>query len=294
MDTKISIINKLSRVILSVLLLATLIQTIKAQETSKKNTSDKYLALIDSSFRASSKGDYALAERYLSKAIQRKENHPLNIYLLNNLGALQQIQGKFDEAIMSYSAALTKNPDEQTIRFNRAKLYALRDKHKAAITDYSILVSLAPKNELYLYQRAMSYLLANNYDLADLDLSKILELSPNSLKARIGLALLETMRKNYDKAERIYDYLVEKLPKSSEVYEGRSRMYLARKMKGFALRDMNKAFELAKLNVSPSLYRLRAELMKEIGEEEKARQDLDTALKLELNLDPTNKNNDKQ
>ncbi len=287
MVTKISIINK---VVLLVLLL-TASQVLQAQKLAVGDTIDRYLSLIDSSFTASSQNDYALAERYLSQAMQVKEHHPLNIYLLNNLGALQQIQGKFDEAEMSYGVALLKNPDEQTIRFNRAKLYALIGKHKAAITDYSILVSQAPKNELYLYHRAMSYLLVKNYDLADLDLSEILKLSPNSLKARIGLALLETMRGNYDKAERIYDYLVEQLPKSSEVYEGRARMYLARQMKGFALRDMNKAFELAKLNVSPSLYRLRGELMQAIGEGARAKEDLEAALKLELNLDPTKQNN---
>ncbi len=289
MDTKIRIINKLAKGMFLLLCLGLVSQAVKAQEKLPKDSVDNYLSLIDSSFMASSKSEYSLAEHYLIKAMQEKENHPLNVYLLNNLGGLQQIQGKFDEAIMSYSAALVKNPDEQTIRFNRAKLYALRSKHKAAITDYSILVSLAPKNELYLYQRAMSYLLAKDYDLAELDLSEILKLSPESLKARIGLALLETMRGNYNQAERIYDYLVEQLPKSSEVYEGRARMYLARQMKGFALRDVTKAFELSKLDVSPSLYRLRAQLMKEVGDERKAKQDLETALKLELNLDPTSK-----
>ncbi len=293
MYTKIGIINKLMGIILLFLLLASTSKSVKAQKKVQVDSINNYLALIDSSFIASSAQNYSLAENYLSKAMKINEKHPLNVYLLNNLGALQQIQGKFNEAVMSYSAALVKNPDEQTIRFNRAKLYALKGQHKAAITDYSILMSLAPKNELYLYQRAMSYLLVKNYDLADLDLSEILTLSPSSLKARIGLALLETMRGNYDKAERIYDYLIEQLPKSSDVYEGRARMYLARQMKGFALRDMNKAFELAKLSVSPSLYRLRAELMQEIGEEAKAKQDLETALKLELNLDPSKQQNQK-
>ncbi len=261
--------------------------TLKAQNS--KDSIDRYMMLVDSSFIASSSRDYALAESYLIKAIKEKESQPLNIYLLNNLGALQQIQGKFDQAIMSYSAALTKEPNEQTIRFNRAKLYALRGKQKAAITDFSILVSLSPKNELYLYQRAMSYLLGKEYDLADLDLREILKLSPESLKARIGIALLETMRGSYDQAERIYDFLVEKLPKSSEVYEGRARMYLARGMKGFALRDVNKAFELAQFNPTPSLYRLRAELMNLIGEPKKAEKDLERALQLELKIDPTSR-----
>ncbi len=283
------IINKLLKISLLSLTLLSLNGTLKAQGEEKNQQTDRYLNLIDSSFVASSASDYALAETYLRKAINFNERHPLNTYLLNNLGGLQQIQGKLDEALMSYSAALTKNPDEQTIRFNRARLYALRGKHKAAITDFSILLSLAPNNELYHYQRAMSCLLAKDYGMAELDLMEILKLSPKSLKARIGLALLHTMKKDYDKAEQIYDYLVQQLPQSAEVYEGRARMYLARDMKGFAIRDMNKAFELSKISISPSLYRLRAEVNEQIGEKKKAEEDLERALKLELSLDPTSK-----
>ncbi len=281
------IINNLFKSCLIILFLFTLNQGVKAQDKVKVDSTDAYFILIDSSFMASSVGDYALAETYLKKAIQEKEEQALNIYLLNNLGGLQQIQGKFDEAIMSYTAALVKDSEEKTIRFNRAKLYALIGKHKAAITDYSILVSQAPTNELYLYQRAMSYLLSKDYDLAELDLSDILKLSPKSLKARIGLALLHTMKKDFDKAEQIYDYLVEHLPNSADVYEGRARMYLARNMKGFAIRDMNKAFELSKVSVSPSLYRLKANVLMDMGDDKKGKEYLDRALKMELSVDPT-------
>lgn len=278
------------KVLSSVATLALVILTslpLRAQTTDSISPSDqRYLALIDSSFLRGSQGDWAVAETYLRRAMQEKPNHPLNIYLLNNLGGLQQLQGKTEEAILSYSAALERVPDEQTIRFNRARLFFLVGQHQAAITDFSLLVAKSPDNELYRYQRAMAYLMTAQYDLADLDLSAIIQRNGESLKARIGYALLETMRGRYNEAERLYDYLVSKLAKSPEVYEGRARLYLARGMKGYAIRDVQRAFELAGASASATLYRLRAEIARSSGDEASAKRDEDIATKLERQIDP--------
>lgn len=248
--------------------------------------STQYVALIDSSFMAGNSGKFAEAERYLSQAIQLVPKHPTNIYLLNNLGGLQQLQGKTDEAILSFTAALQRMPDEQTIRLNRARLFALVGKHQSAVTDYSLLISQNPKNELYLYQRAMSYMLSKEYDLADADLRELITLNGESLKARLGYALLETARGRYDEAERLFDYLVSKLNKSPEVYEGRARLYQARQMRGYAMRDIQRAFELSKGKPAATLYRLRADVSLSMGDEVSAKRDNDTASQLERQLDP--------
>ncbi len=260
--------------------------SLSSQTENNDLEKDPYWKLIEASFTACGQGNFAQAEAELSKAIRMKLDHPITIYLLNNLGGYQQILGKYDQAILSYSAALTKDPDEQTIRFNRARLYAQMKRYKSALTDYALLLGLNPKNELFRYHRAMIYLLTEDYDLAELDLSEILKLSPESLKARIGYALLETMRASYDKAEMIYEHLLGKLPNSAEVYEGRARMYLARKMLGFAVRDMEQAFKLAKDSTSPSLYRLKAEIEQALGNKEEAKKSLSQANKLELRFDP--------
>lgn len=245
-----------------------------------------YLAEIDSSFLALSAQDLPKAETHFRRAMRILPQHPLNAYLLNNIGGLQQMQGRIDEAILSYSAALERMPEEQITRFNRARLYALQGKHQAASTDYSILVAQSPKSELYLYQRAMSYMLEGKYELADLDLRAIIDANNESLKARLGYALLETMRGNYDAAERLYDYLVSRLARSAEVYEGRARLYLARGMRGYAQRDIDKAFDLSGANKSATLYRLRAELARLSGDKTSAERDEATARSIESRLDP--------
>lgn len=238
-----------------------------AQDISAEDT---YKNLIDSSFVFGNQGRFDLAESYLRRAIAERPKHPLNAYLLNNLGGIQQLQGHTEAALLSYTAALELNHEEQTTRLNRARLYASMDNHKAAITDYSILIAQAPKNELYKYQRAMLYILDGEYNLADIDLSAIIQENDKSLKARIGYALLETKRGNYIEAERLYDYLLTKLPKSAEVYEGRSRLYLLQNKQGFALRDINRAIELAGSKPTASLYRLKAEIATAMGDKSAA------------------------
>ncbi|MDY5858646.1 MAG: tetratricopeptide repeat protein [Porphyromonas sp.] len=259
--------------------------TMRAQFSSVADSA-RYVALIDSSFTAGSQGRFEVAERHLSEAIRLVPRHPANALLLNNLGGIQQLQGKTDAAILSFSAALERMPDEQTTRLNRARLFALLGKHQAAITDYSLLIAKNPKNELYLYQRAMSYMLTAQYDLAASDLSQIIEMNGESLKARLGYALLETARGNYDEAERLFDYLASKLSKSPEVYEGRARLYHARRMRGYAMRDVERAFELSRSKPSATLYRLRADILRSAGDEAGAQRDDKLAEQLERQLDP--------
>lgn len=252
--------------------------------------STRYMALIDSSFTLGNKGNYSGAEDLLKQAIQLIPQHPANIFLSNNLGGVQQLLGKPEEALQSYSSALSRQPDNPTTRFNRARLYALLGKHNAAITDYSLLVGKSPTNELYLYQRAMSYMLTKQYDLAENDLRAIIEHNGESLKARLGYALLETARGRYNEAERLFDYLTTKLSNSPDVYEGRARLYLARKMKGYAIRDVERAFELSKGHPSATLYRLRAEINETLGDKQSAKQDIERAQQIELRVDPLKAN----
>ena len=252
-----------------------------SQQRTHQLDSLSYAHLLDSCFAAGNRGDYAAAEAFLTQALRLNPPSALQPMLLNNLGGLQLLQGKEDAALLSFSSALSRDPHESTVRFNRAKLFVQRKDYKAALTDFALLLSDHPKNELYLYQRAMVYLLTKEYDLAESDLKSIIEANDASLKARIGYALLETMRGRYDQAERLYAFLIDKLPQNAEVLEGRARMYLAKGMRGFAQRDINQAFALLRGNAPATLYRLRAELNSSLGNTKEAVHDLQRAEALE-------------
>ena len=256
-------------------------QSHERDSLAEQQRQTQYLALIDSSFVAGGRGDYALASRQLREALRLYPRTAMSPMLLNNLGGLQQLQGDTAAALLSYTAALEQDPQEATTRFNRAKLFVRMKRPKAALTDFALLIAQEPKNELYRYQRAMLYLLQQDYAAAELDLKGIIEQNAASLKARIGYALLETMRGNYSEAERLYAYLVDKLPRNAEVYEGRARMYLARGMRGFAQRDINLALEHSGTKPSSTLYRLRAELAQVEGNMRLAAESLRRAEELE-------------
>ena len=250
-------------------------QSHERDSLTEQQRQTQYLALIDSSFVAGGRGDYALASRQLREALRLYPRTAMSPMLLNNLGGLQQLQGDTAAALLSYTAALEQDPQEATTRFNRAKLFVRMKRPKA------LLIAQDPKNELYRYQRAMLYLLQQDYAAAELDLKGIIEQNAASLKARIGYALLETMRGNYSEAERLCAYLVDKLPRNAEVYEGRARMYLARGMRGFAQRDINLALEHSGAKPSSTLYRLRAELAQAEGNMRLAAESLRRAEELE-------------
>lgn len=256
-------------------------QTIVADSLQVQQTSDTFALLVDSSFVAGNQGRYAEAEQYMLRAIALHPQHKINTMLWNNVAGLRQLLGRNEEAIQAYDKALELEQGSMIARTNRARLFALIGEHRKAITDYSLLVASKPDDELYRYQRAMSYMLSQQYDLADIDLTHIIEHNPTTLKGRIGYALLETARGRYTEAERIYDYLLDKLPKSTEVYEGRARMYLARGMKGFALRDITKAFEYSGHSPGAELYKLRAQIHRAIGEDKLANRDEKIAMEIE-------------
>ena len=197
---------------------------------------------------------------------------PSGYALMNNLGAIQQRQGKPEEALLTYSAALQKLPDDKLLRTNRAMLLTEMGRTDEAIFDYNELLRAEPDNEIFHYGRAMLYLAKGMYGDAESDLEEILRVNDSSLKTRLGIALVATMKGEYDKAERLYNYVIDKLPKNAAAYEGRARLFLNKGMKGYALRDINKAFEYA-TPPAASLFVLRGEINAAIGDKKAAAED---------------------
>lgn len=252
------------------------------QAQSKLNESDSvYAHHISESFRLGEQGEYTQAIEMLHRAMQSNPKHPMNGELLNNIAGLHLLLGQNDQALLSYRAAIKHSPQSLTIRHNHALLLAKLNKIKEAMTEYAILINMAPHNEVYRYQRAMLYLSQKEYDLARGDLDAILNHNDESLKTRMGYALLETMAGNYDKAERLYDYLIDKLPTNPDVYAGRARMFLAKRIYGFALRDINKAFELSKPQPTADLYILRGEINLALNDQVEAHRDFELAKQID-------------
>ena len=226
------------------------------------------------------------AEIALKTLLKNDPDNPVNPYLLNNLGTIQRRMGKYDEALISYTAALGTFPKQAVFLESRASLFAAMGKAQNAIFDYSTLLEENPNNEEALYQRGLLYLQVKNTDLAEVDFRHMLELNPNGLYARRGFASLAKFRGDYEEAEKIYNYLIDKEPEDFNLYAGRAELYLLMEKPGKASSDVNRAIRLAGDNSeNPYLYiiRYRAKLL--LREKESALKDLQKAIELGYDSD---------
>ena len=221
------------------------------------------------------------AEIALKTVLRNDPNNPLNPFLLNNLGTIQRRQGKFEDAILSYTVALGQFPAQPVFLEARASLFAEIGQAHNAIIDYSTLLEEAPNNEEALFQRGLLYLQIKNTDFAESDFQKMLELNPNSLYARRGFASLAKIRGDYDDAEKIYNYLIEKEPEDFNLFAGRAELYLLMEKPGKAYSDVNRAIQFAGEDFqSPYLYIIRYRAKRLLREDESALNDLKKAIAL--------------
>ena len=241
-----------------------------------------YEELISKSYDYLEKKDLPAAEESLKAAMRLEPANPNNFALLTNLGTIQRRQGKLEEAMISYSAALSGHPQNQGILESRASLYAEMGDTEMALNDYSTLLALDPTNEEALYNRGLIYLQQKNYLSAEQDFEKILEVNDKSVRGRVGYAILEKMRGNFDESERIYNYLISELPKDWSLYEGRADLYFMKGKNARAMSDINKVF--AETTPTAALYVLRGKVKLALYEKPSAAIDFKKAQ--EMGYDP--------
>ncbi len=218
------------------------------------------------------KNDLVAAEEALKNAMREEPGNPANFALLCNLGTIQRRQGKKKEALISYSAALSRHPKSVTILENRASLYTELGEIDKAINDYTALLITDGEHQESLYARGLLYLAQKKYVAAESDFDKILQLNEKSVLARMGYAILEKTRGNFVESEKIYNYLIDKMPHDMILYEGRADLYFMMGKNARALHDVNKVFLEGTPNAG--LYVLRSKIKLAQYEKESARNDL--------------------
>lgn len=197
-----------------------------------------YEKFVEKSFDFLDKNDLVSAEESLRAAMRLEPGNPNNYALLMNLGTIQRRQGKLEDALLSYTAALSRHPNNEAILENRAGLYTEMGEIEKATNDYNALLILNPHHQEALYCRAMLHLQHKNYLLAEQDFDKILEVNEKSVKGRLGHAILEKLRGNYDESERIFNYLINEMPREWILYEGRADLYFMMGKNARAMADI--------------------------------------------------------
>ena len=201
-----------------------------------------FATLIEKSYDYIEADNLEAAEYCLREALRREPANPNNFALLTNLGTLQRRQGKLQEAVMSYTAALGQQPKSISILENRGSLYSEIGETEKAIQDYTSVLLLSPDYEDGLYSRGILFLQEKKFLQAEADFEKIIELNQGSVRGRMGYAVLEKLRGNYAESERIYNYLIERMPSEWQLYEARADLFFIMGRYGRALGDVNRVF----------------------------------------------------
>jgi tetratricopeptide (TPR) repeat protein len=244
--------------------------------------SQSYEQLIVKSYEHSDSSNWAAAEMALKAAMRLEPANPLNYALLTNLGTLQRRQGKVDDALISYTAALSQRPEDEVILMNRAELYTEMNETEKAINDYNTLLVKAPDHEKALYCRGLLYVRNGEFLLAEGDFDHIIDKYQDTFLGRLGYAILEKARGNYDNSEDIFNYLADKYPNNIRVLEERAELYFLTKRNARAMADLNKVFTTVKVP-SAEMYMLRGRV--KLAQYEKASAALDFRKAAELGYD---------
>jgi len=228
-----------------------------------------YADLVTKSYEYADKGDWPSAEESLKKAMSLEPGHPLNFTLLNNLGTVQRRQGKMDDAVFSYSIALSQRPHDELMLMNRAVLYTEMDEIDKAIFDYNTLILHYPTHEQGHFNRGILYIKRGDFLLAQADFEHLIEVNKDTFLGRFGVAILEKARSNYDDSEIIFNYLAEKYPNNIRLLEERAELYFLTKRNFRAMADINKVFA-SLTEPSAEVYMLRGRIKLAQTEKESA------------------------
>lgn len=240
--------------------------------------SQTYEELVSKSLDYIDSKEYVAAEETLKQAMRKEPANPGNILLLSNLGTVQRELGKSQEALISYSSALSKYPDNVFVLQNRAALLCEMDSLNAAMRDYNVILSLDENNIEALYRRGLIYMSEKNYLAAETDFEKVIEIKPNYLPAHNSLLYTIKSREDWQEAESKYTDLIYEYKDIPQFYVGRAECYLNLKKLARAKEDLNKALEL-KYN-DPTLYMIRGQLNLQQFDKFSARQDFMKAKEL--------------
>ncbi|MDR1406645.1 MAG: tetratricopeptide repeat protein, partial [Tannerella sp.] len=201
-----------------------------------------YEDMIRKSYEYVDGNDLPAAEECLKAAMRLEPANRFNYALLTNLGTIQRRQRKYDDALISYSAALSQRATDKLILRNRAELYTEMGETGKAILDYQMLISVEPRDEDALYHRGLLYLQSENFLLAEADFEKIVEINPETVWGRLGYAVLEKGRGNFSDSEMILNYLINKYPQYMRLFEERAELYYLMGRNGRARSDLNRVF----------------------------------------------------
>lgn len=243
-----------------------------------------YIALFSKAEDATSKGDWAQAEIYLTDAIQYNKSNPANVILLSNLALIQFQQGKDSIALQSINDAVKIMPNSTTLS-NRAKILKAMGRIDEAYADYETIINLDSTLLEPRYIHGLIALSKSDLTTAQHDFFKLEQIAAENSIAIKGMAIFYFYTHQYEKAIPYYNKLIS-LDNSAENYCNRATCHLIMNNLQDASSDISEAQKLYPNN--GELYLLRAWLNRLYYRYNDAKVDAQRAIELGVSKDRIN------
>lgn len=188
-----------------------------------------------------------------------------------------------DNAIASFSMAITINQTYLEAYLSRGWIYAVIGDYDRAIEDCSKAIAINPKYEKAYVDRGYSYDRKGDYDKAFEDYAKAITINPKYTAAYSGRGVAYYTQGEYDKAIEEYSKIITIDPKDAEAYSSRAGAYEKQGEYDKAIEDFSKVITLNPKDGMAYLFRGDIYSYK-TGEYVKAIEDYSTA----ITIDPKN------
>ena len=218
--------------------------------------------------------DYPPAERDYSRAIAFHRS-PLT---LNGLGVIFYEEGKFDDALLAYGAALQMNGKFLPALQNRAIIYNEQGKADLALDDLNQAISLFPDDPKSYVGRATSYSKLKKFDLAADSISKAISLGDTNVQNYRYRSYYFRQMKEFNESIADVRYIIELEPQNSTFQSDLARIYEDMGQFDNALTAANSAVILDPK--SADAYNQRAWILHLLGNNSAALPDAEQSIKL--------------
>ncbi|MDZ4836020.1 MAG: serine/threonine-protein kinase [Candidatus Melainabacteria bacterium] len=213
------------------------------------------------------KREYAIANCYLDRVIEKQPNNPKGWKLRSES---RKELGNYQEALSDISAAIQLKPDEKLIQ-RRAHLRKETGALKEALADYDYLIKLNPKSAKNHKERAKICEELSRDKEALASFSKCIELAPEDDSAHRSRGRQYQIAGEFQKAVEDFTKAIELKPKHAEYYGFRANTLMSLERYKEAAEDYTKAIEYDE--DTGLYYHLRAAAYKKLGLTELAKKD---------------------
>lgn len=150
----------------------------------------------------------------------------------------------YQGAILSFTSALAKKPDEVRIYSQRGLAYYKLKDYQKSIADFNTVIESSPKNADAYMHRGNSYASMGRYADAIKDYTKVIELKPMPVHAYILRGNAFFKLKQFETAEEHYNEVMRLSPGAQVPYNNRGALFTRLKEYQSAEKDIKKAIEM--------------------------------------------------